>query len=74
MSLGLSLFPGTLESIPSARSFALSGMTTIVTTTASILSPTGEGTKSRCAEYYKAGKDETCTTMADKFSISRSDL
>ncbi|KAJ6094428.1 hypothetical protein N7467_001941 [Penicillium canescens] len=54
--------------------FGLGGMTTIVTTTAAIPSPTGDGTTSRCGEYYKVAKDETCTTMTDKFSISRSNL
>ncbi|KAJ5498556.1 hypothetical protein N7453_007607 [Penicillium expansum] len=54
--------------------YGLGGMTTIVTTTAAVPSPTGDCTNSRCGQYYKVAANETCTTMTDKSSISRNNL
>ena len=35
---------------------------------------TGDGTNSRCGQYYKVAVNETCTTITEKFSISRNNL
>ncbi|CAG8379394.1 unnamed protein product [Penicillium salamii] len=45
-----------------------------ITTTASVPSPTLDGTVSRCGKYYKIGGNEDCATVEKKFGISLSDF
>ncbi|KAJ5139216.1 uncharacterized protein N7515_004064 [Penicillium bovifimosum] len=58
----------------STTSSSATGSQSIITTTASIPSPTVSGTNSKCARYYKIGTGETCDAVVKKSSISISDF
>ncbi|KAJ5120356.1 uncharacterized protein N7515_009744 [Penicillium bovifimosum] len=58
----------------STTSSSATGSQSIITTTASIPSPTVSGTNSKCARYHRIGTGETCDAVVKKSGISMSDF